>query len=71
MDGNSRKSTFADLKITKVIAGGKEVFDGSVIFYPRANFTITGPGNAILQLLIDGVAKHNSQTNAAGDGFFW
>ncbi|MBC3207375.1 hypothetical protein HU755_11300 [Pseudomonas sp. SWRI111] len=70
MDGNSRKSTFADLKITKVIAGGKEVFDGSVIFYPRANFTITGPGNAILQLLIDGVAKHNSQTNAAGDGFF-
>lgn len=67
MNAKSKNSTLADLKIIKVFSGGQDVPDGGAIFSARANFTVTGPGDAILQLLIDDVPKYRGQTNNAGD----
>jgi hypothetical protein len=67
MNAKSKNSTLADLKIVNVFSGGQDVPDGGAIFSARANFTVTGPGDAILQLLIDDVPKYRGQTNNAGD----
>jgi translation initiation factor 1 (eIF-1/SUI1) len=67
MNAKSKNSTLADLKIINVFSGGQDVPDGGAIFSARANFTVTGPGDASLQLLIDDVPKYNGQTNNAGD----
>ncbi|AZZ74104.1 MULTISPECIES: hypothetical protein [unclassified Pseudomonas] len=67
MNAKSKNSTLADLKITRVFSGGQDVVDGGTIFSARANFTVTGPVDARLQLLIDDVPKYNGQTNNAGD----
>ena len=67
MNAKSKNSTLADLKIIRVFSGGQDVPDGGAIFSARANFTVTGPADASLQLLIDDVPKYNGQTNNAGD----
>ncbi|OOH82927.1 hypothetical protein BOW65_02140 [Pseudomonas koreensis] len=67
MNAKSKNSTLADLKIVNVFSGGQDVPDGGAIFSARANFTVTGPVDARLQLLIDDVPKYNGQTNNAGD----
>jgi len=67
MNAKSKNSTLADLKIIRVFSGGQDVPDGGAIFSARANFTVTGPVNASLQLLIDDVPKYNGQTNNVGD----
>ncbi|WP_447757076.1 hypothetical protein [Pseudomonas moraviensis] len=67
MNAKSKNSTLADLKIIRVFSGGQDVPDGGAIFSARANFTVTGPVDASLQLLIDDVPKYNGQTNNAGD----
>jgi hypothetical protein len=67
MNAKSKNSTLADLKIVNVFSGGQDVPNGGAIFSARANFTVTGPGDAILQLLIDDVPKYRGQTNNAGD----
>ncbi|MEZ1325016.1 hypothetical protein QIW46_27085 [Pseudomonas fluorescens] len=67
MNAKSKNSTLADLKIVNVFSGGQDVPNGGAIFSARANFTVTGPVDARLQLLIDDVPKYNGQTNNAGD----
>jgi hypothetical protein len=67
MNAKSKNSTLADLKIVNVFSGGQDVPNGGAIFSARANFTVTGPVDARLQLLIDDVPKYRGQTNNAGD----
>ncbi|PNG44864.1 hypothetical protein A1354_03225 [Pseudomonas asplenii] len=70
MDDKRKNSTLADLKITKVFSGGEEIASGGRTFSSRANFTVTGPADSRLELLIDDGSKYYGQTNVAGDGFF-
>ncbi|CAI8929644.1 VWFA domain-containing protein [Pseudomonas sp. IT-347P] len=70
MDDKRKNSTLADLKIIKVFSGGEDITSGGRTFSSRANFTVTGPADSILHLLVDGESKYNGQTNGTGDGFF-